>query len=72
MAPNPQCTALAAAKDRSGLSYGDIAAKINKSEQHVIDICTGTQRPTTEEFDALAKALGIHSAVPANSAHAAK
>lgn len=36
-APNPQCSALAAAKQRSGLSYADIATKINKSEQHVID-----------------------------------
>ncbi|KAJ7042077.1 hypothetical protein C8F04DRAFT_1078222 [Mycena alexandri] len=73
MAPNPQCSALAAAKDRSaGLSYSDIAGKIGKSEQHVIDICTGTQRPTTEEFNALAKALGIQSQAPAISAHTTK
>ncbi|KAJ7118901.1 hypothetical protein C8R44DRAFT_624990 [Mycena epipterygia] len=72
MAPNPQCTALAAAKDRSGLSYGDIAGKIGKTEQHVIDICTGAQKPTTDEFNALARALGIQSAPPADSAHATK
>ncbi|KAJ7460863.1 hypothetical protein B0H11DRAFT_2227892 [Mycena galericulata] len=72
MAPNPQCSALAAAKDRSGLSYGDIAAKIGKSEQHVVDICTGAQKPTTEEFNALARALGIQSSAPAISAHATK
>ncbi|KAJ7184454.1 hypothetical protein C8R46DRAFT_1208650 [Mycena filopes] len=72
MAPNPQCSALAAAKDRSGMSYGDIAAKIGKTEQHVIDICTGTQRPTTDEFNALAKALGIQSQAPAISAHTTK
>ncbi|KAJ7144912.1 hypothetical protein C8R43DRAFT_1130335 [Mycena crocata] len=72
MAPSPQCSALAAAKDRSGLSYGDIAAKIGKSEQHVIDICTGAQKPTTEEFNALARALGIQSQAPAISAHTTK
>jgi len=69
MPPNPQCTALAAAKTRSGLSYGDIAVKIGSSEQHVIDICTGTQKPTPAEFNALAGALGIQSQVPATSAH---
>jgi hypothetical protein len=56
MAPDPQCTAVAAAKDKSGLyskivdrvvptdtllfsglSYGQIAQRIGKSEQHVID-----------------------------------
>ena len=37
MAPNPQCSALAAAKERKGFSYADIATKIGKSEQHVID-----------------------------------
>jgi len=72
MAPNPQCAALAAAKDKSRMSYADIAGKIGKSEQHVIDICTGTQRPTADEFNALAKALGIQSQAPATSAHATK
>ncbi|RDB26182.1 hypothetical protein Hypma_006097 [Hypsizygus marmoreus] len=71
MAPDPQCTALAAAKDKSGLSYADIGAKIGKSEQHVIDICTGKAKPTTSEFDALAKALNIKSSVPHDGAHTA-
>ncbi|KAJ7067762.1 hypothetical protein B0H15DRAFT_794071 [Mycena belliarum] len=72
MAPDPQCTALAAAKAKSGLSYGAIAAKIGKSEQDVVNICTGAQRPTSDEFNALAKALGIHSPPPADSAHVTK
>ncbi|KAF7353784.1 Short-chain dehydrogenase/reductase family protein [Mycena venus] len=59
--PPPQCSALAAAKERSGLSYTAIAGKIGKSEQHVIDICTGAQKPTTEEFNALAEALDIQN-----------
>ncbi|KAJ7778682.1 hypothetical protein DFH07DRAFT_795573 [Mycena maculata] len=72
MAPNPQCAALAAAKARTGLSYADIAARIDKTEQHVIDICTGKQRPTSSEFNELARVLGIQDAPPATSAHATK
>ncbi|GLB40940.1 putative helix-turn-helix XRE-family like proteins [Lyophyllum shimeji] len=71
MAPDPQCTALAAAKEKSGLSYADIAQKINKSEQHVIDICTGKQKPNKDEFDALAKALNITAPVPRDNSHIA-
>ena len=61
MAPNPQCAALAAAKDKKGtstmstaymlhvplpqkadcslvgMSYGQIASALGKSEQHVVD-----------------------------------
>lgn len=37
MAPNPTCSALAAAKDKKGLSYGQIAAALGENEQHVID-----------------------------------
>jgi len=51
--------ALAAAKTKSGLSYTQIAQRIGLSEQRVIDICTGAQRPTTTEFNALAQALGV-------------
>jgi len=69
MDPNPQCSALAAAKVKSGMSYADIASRIGKGEQHVIDICTGAQKPTTDEFNALAKVLGM---LPANPAHATK
>ncbi|KAG6877941.1 hypothetical protein C0993_001798 [Termitomyces sp. T159_Od127] len=72
MAPDPQCTAVAAAKQKSGLSYAAIAAKIGLTEQHVIDICTGSKRPTTTEFEALAKALGITSPLPSNNSHTAQ
>ncbi|KAJ6546854.1 hypothetical protein B0H19DRAFT_1379253 [Mycena capillaripes] len=72
MAPSPQCTALAAAKAKSGLSYGDIAGKIGTTEQHVIDVCTGTSKPTEAEFTALARALGIQEQAPAISAHTTK
>ncbi|KAF8624457.1 hypothetical protein AX15_005863 [Amanita polypyramis BW_CC] len=71
MAPDPQCSAVAAAKSRSGLSYSAIASKIGTSEQHVIDICTGAKKPTTSEFTALARALDITAAIPQNSAHTA-
>ncbi|KAI0686456.1 hypothetical protein BC835DRAFT_1379589 [Cytidiella melzeri] len=72
MAPNPQCAALAAAKDRKGLSYSQIAEKIGQSEKHVIDICTGVAVPTTAEFDALANALDIKQQPPHDSAHRTK
>ncbi|KZT70637.1 hypothetical protein DAEQUDRAFT_667449 [Daedalea quercina L-15889] len=69
MAPNPQCSALAAAKDKKGLSYSQIAQQIGISEQRVIDICTGAVVPTTGEFNSLASALDIKSAPPSDSAH---
>ncbi|KAI0323755.1 hypothetical protein GY45DRAFT_1376092 [Cubamyces sp. BRFM 1775] len=72
MAPNPQCAALAAAMQKQGLSYAQVAQKIGKSEQHVIDICTGAATPTTDEFNALARALGITSAPPHDAAHSTK
>ncbi|KAG6873115.1 hypothetical protein C0995_002778 [Termitomyces sp. Mi166 len=76
MAPDPQCTAVAAAKQKSGtpigLSYAAIAAKIGSTEQHVIDICTSAKQPTAAEFEALAKALGITSPLPSNTSHTAQ
>ncbi|KAI0821530.1 hypothetical protein BC629DRAFT_1587781 [Irpex lacteus] len=72
MAPNPQCAALAAAKERKGLSYGDIASKLGKSEQHVIDVCTGAATPTTDEFNALARVLDIKESPPHDAAHVTK
>ncbi|OCH90203.1 hypothetical protein OBBRIDRAFT_793519 [Obba rivulosa] len=72
MAPNPQCAALAAAKERKGLSYSQIAQQLGSSEQHVIDVCTGKSTPTQAEFDALARVLDIKSAPPHDSAHSTK
>ncbi|KAL0958981.1 hypothetical protein HGRIS_014296 [Hohenbuehelia grisea] len=68
MAPNPQCSALAAAKDKKGLSYAQIANKIGQNEQHVIDVCTGKVTPTEAEFNALAQVLGIQN-VPHQGVH---
>ncbi|KAH6909894.1 hypothetical protein BKA70DRAFT_1561531 [Coprinopsis sp. MPI-PUGE-AT-0042] len=59
MAPDPQCSALAAAKNKSGLSYADIASKIGSTEARVTEICTSSQKPSTEEFEALARALNL-------------
>ncbi|KAI0343766.1 hypothetical protein BDW22DRAFT_1428308 [Trametopsis cervina] len=72
MAPNPQCAALAAAKERKGMSYTDIATKIGQSEQHVIDLCTGNSTPTTAEFNALASVLDIKETPPHDAAHVTK
>ncbi|KAF9002577.1 hypothetical protein BDQ17DRAFT_1425893 [Cyathus striatus] len=69
MAPDPQCSAVASAKEKSGLSYSQIATKIGTSEQHVIDICTGAKKPTQPEFNALAQALGITAPLPHNASH---
>ncbi|KAK1229250.1 hypothetical protein PQX77_006745 [Marasmius sp. AFHP31] len=70
MAPDPQCAALNAAKTKKGLSYAQIAEKIGQTEQHVTDICTGKQKPTQAEFNALATALDITTPAPHDSAHA--
>ncbi|KAK7692005.1 hypothetical protein QCA50_005410 [Cerrena zonata] len=72
MAPNPQCAALAAAKDRKGLSYTQIAQQLGSTEQHVVDICTGATIPTTAEFNSLAKVLDITSSAPHDNAHKTK
>ncbi|PIL27492.1 transcription factor [Ganoderma sinense ZZ0214-1] len=72
MAPNPQCAALAAAKDKKGLSYAQIAEKIGQSEAHVVDVCTGKIQPTQDEFNALARALDITQSPPSDSAHKTK
>ncbi|KAK2467635.1 hypothetical protein APHAL10511_000490 [Amanita phalloides] len=71
MAPNPLCAALAAAKEKSGLSYKAIADKIGSTEDHVIAICTGTKKPSQAEFQELAKALNITSPLPGDKAHTA-
>ncbi|PCH38938.1 hypothetical protein WOLCODRAFT_167714 [Wolfiporia cocos MD-104 SS10] len=70
MAPNPQCSALAAAKDKKGLSYSQIASQIGISEQRVVDICTGAAVATTGEFNSLATVLDIKTPPPHDSAHA--
>ncbi|KIP09348.1 hypothetical protein PHLGIDRAFT_126367 [Phlebiopsis gigantea 11061_1 CR5-6] len=72
MAPNPQCAALAAAKERKGLSYAAIAEKIGQSEERVVQICTGADHPTPAEFNALASALDIKQSAPHDAAHATK
>ncbi|PPQ80939.1 hypothetical protein CVT24_012871 [Panaeolus cyanescens] len=72
MAPSdPRCTAVAAAKAKSGLSYAQIASKIGKTEQEVTDICTGASRPNDADFKALADALGITGPLPTDANHKA-
>ncbi|ETW75203.1 hypothetical protein HETIRDRAFT_412431 [Heterobasidion irregulare TC 32-1] len=72
MAPNPQCAALAAAKERKGYSYGQIAQQLGLPEQHIVALCTGTATPTANEFNALARVLDITSPPPHDAAHATK
>ncbi|KAF9813466.1 hypothetical protein IEO21_05573 [Rhodonia placenta] len=69
MAASPQCSALAAAKDKKGLSYAQIASQLGLSEQRVIDICTGAAVPSTGEFNSLASVLDIKSPAPQDAAH---
>jgi len=68
----PSCAALAAAKQRTGLSYSAIATSIGSTEARVTDICTGKSTATTAEFTALARVLGITSAPPRDKAHVTK
>ncbi|KAI0701766.1 hypothetical protein C8Q76DRAFT_802720 [Earliella scabrosa] len=72
MAPSPQCAALAAAQQKTGKSYGQIAQELGKPEAHVVDICTGKSTPTSDEFNALARVLNITSPPPHDAAHATK
>ncbi|KAJ3521884.1 hypothetical protein NM688_g8957 [Phlebia brevispora] len=72
MAPSPQCAALDAAMKKQGVTYAQVATKIGKSEQHVVDICTGAVTPTAAEFNALAAALDIKDPPPADRAHSTK
>jgi len=69
MASNPQCAALAAAKDRTGKSYDQIAQEVKTSKQRIIDICTGAAVPTEAEFRAITVALGIQDKAPHDKAH---
>ncbi|KIM81296.1 hypothetical protein PILCRDRAFT_8958 [Piloderma croceum F 1598] len=69
MAPNPSCSAVASAKEKSGLTYAQIASKIGQPEQHVIDVCTGKATPTASEYKALAGALGMTAQVPNDTTH---
>ncbi|KAI0794989.1 hypothetical protein C8Q75DRAFT_803828 [Abortiporus biennis] len=72
MAPSPQCAALAAAMQKKGYSYSDVAQKLGTSTQHVESICTGASHPSQQEFKALADALGITTPLPHDGAHQAK
>ncbi|KIK57332.1 hypothetical protein GYMLUDRAFT_246982 [Collybiopsis luxurians FD-317 M1] len=71
MAPDPKCSAVNAALQRSGMTYGQLASRVGVSEQRVITICTGADRPTDSEFNALASALGMAN-VPHSGAHTTK
>jgi len=62
--PNPQCASLAAAKERAGLSYSQIAERVKTSEQRIIDICTGAAVPTNAEFQAITVVLGVQDQAP--------
>jgi len=72
MASNPQCVALAAAKEKKGATYKQIASGIGSTEQRVIDVCTGKATPTKDEFSKLAVYLDIKDAAPSDSAHRTK
>ncbi|PPQ66917.1 hypothetical protein CVT26_010006 [Gymnopilus dilepis] len=69
MAPDPRCTALSNVMKKQGVTYAQIATKIGSSEQHVIDVLTGSSRPTDAEFKSIASALGL-SDVPHTGVHA--
>ncbi|KAL9709605.1 hypothetical protein Ac2012v2_007344 [Leucoagaricus gongylophorus] len=71
MAPDPKCSAVNNALMRSGLTYTALANKVGVSEQRVINICTGNDKPTDQEFKALAAALNL-SDVAHTGSHATK
>jgi len=67
MAPDPKCSAVAAALQSKGYTYAQVASKIGVSEQRVIDICTGASTPSADEFKALSGALGISDPPPGHT-----
>ncbi|KAF9223124.1 hypothetical protein BS17DRAFT_818016 [Gyrodon lividus] len=69
MAPSHECTAVASAMQRKGLSYAQLASQVRSTEQRVQQICTGQVHPTQAEFNSLAQVLGIANA-PRHAAHA--
>ncbi|KAF8483571.1 hypothetical protein DFH94DRAFT_843192 [Russula ochroleuca] len=54
-----QCTALKSAIERQKVSYKQIAKNVGTTESRIIDIVSGRERPTQQEFNRLATALGI-------------
>ncbi|KAJ3487348.1 hypothetical protein NLI96_g3601 [Meripilus lineatus] len=70
MVADPKCTALAAAKARAGLSYGQIATQLGEPENRIVAICTGQAVPTDQEFNKLAQVLGIKDQPSHTGVHA--
>lgn len=54
------CTALNNAIRAKGLNYSQLAMRTTLSEGRIGDICSGKAKPSTQEFNALAYALGIN------------
>ncbi|KAF8504518.1 hypothetical protein F5888DRAFT_1656379 [Russula emetica] len=55
------CTALSNAIKAKGHTHSQIAQKVGSTEQRIRDIVGGRERPTQQEFDKLARSLGITS-----------
>ncbi|KAG8715368.1 hypothetical protein FRC08_010665 [Ceratobasidium sp. 394] len=72
MSGDPVCAALAAAKEKKGWSYKEIADKLGEPESRVTDVFTGKTKATHEEFEKIAKVLDIKSEPPHDSAHTTK
>ncbi|KAI0001148.1 hypothetical protein BJV77DRAFT_262584 [Russula vinacea] len=63
-----QCTALSNAIARQGVSYAQIAMRVGTTEKRIIDIVSGKERPTQQEFNKLATSLGITNPVGSSQA----
>ncbi|KAN0132020.1 hypothetical protein V8E53_010300 [Lactarius tabidus] len=54
------CSALNNAIRDKGLNYSQLAGRTTLSERRISEICSGKAQPSTQEFNALASALGIN------------
>jgi len=70
MSANPVCPAVRAAKDKQGISYAQLAEKVGKPEDQVINILSGSA-PSQDSVRAVASALNISGPVPQDSKHGA-
>jgi len=70
MPASPACPAVAAAKERSGVSYAELGRQLGKSEDQVVNLLT-SNHADHEAVAAVAKALHINTPLPSDPVHGA-
>ncbi|KAI9511980.1 hypothetical protein F5148DRAFT_1166626 [Russula earlei] len=63
MSSNVQCTALNNAIRAKGYTHSQLADRVGSTPERVTDILSGQAKPTQQEFDSLARTLGVTNPV---------